>query len=96
MATTITVATSPLTSSASLSFGEIESAALQLEPTKRLELVRSVAASLDADGEFLNDMLDHDPGFWVEIERRIQEVREGKVVLRDGPTVMKALLERYS
>lgn len=96
MTNTMTATDSSQEGKALRDFAEIESAALQLEPIQRLELVRSVAKSLDAEGEFLDDMIDGDPNFWAEIERRVQDVREGKVVLRDGPTVMKELLARYS
>ena len=75
---------------------EIESAALKLDVAERAQLVQIIAASLDAAGEALDEPTEEDRIWWAEIERRMQEVREGKAVLRDGPTVMKELLARFS
>ena len=75
---------------------EIESAALKLDVAERAQLVQIIAASLDAAGEALDEPTEEDRIWWAEIERRMQEVREGQAVLRDGPTVMKELLARFS
>ena len=75
---------------------EIESAALKLDVAERAQLVQIIAASLDAAGEALDEPTEEGRIWWAEIERRMQEVREGQAVLRDGPTVMKELLARFS
>lgn len=75
---------------------EIESAALKLDAVERAELVRCLAVSLDQSGEADGEMTEEDRRWLVEIERRVQEVRDGKAVLRDGPTVMQELLAKFS
>ena len=75
---------------------EIESTALKLDAAERAELVRCLAVSLDQSGEADGEMTAEDRRWLAEIERRVQEVRDGKVVLRDGPTVMQELLAKFS
>ena len=75
---------------------EVETAALALAVADRVQLVRVVVASIDHADESDQELTEEDRLWWATIERRIQEVREGKVVLRDGPTVMKELLARYA
>ena len=91
----MTTAVSP--SAAGLpTLAEVESAALALAVADRMQLVRVVIASIDNADESEEELTEEDRLWWATIERRIQEVREGQVVLRDGPTVMKELLARYA
>ena len=75
---------------------EIESAALKLDVAERAQLVQIIAASLDAAGEALDEPTEENRIWWAEIERRVAEIRQGTAVGRDGETVMREALARYS
>ena len=74
-------------------FAEIESAALKLDAVERTELVKLVAGTI----EDWDENSSEDDVQWVaEIERRVSEIRQGKVVGRNGETVMREALARFS
>ena len=75
---------------------EIESAALKLDAAERSELVRLVAGTIEGVGEQEGEPGDDDRLWLAEIERRVNEIRQGKVVGRDGETVMREALARFS
>ena len=86
-----TVSTSAMSELRTLA--EIESAALKLDAVERSELVKLVAGTL----EDLDENPSEDDVQWVaEIERRVSEIRQGKVVGRNGETVMREALARFS
>jgi hypothetical protein len=70
---------------------EVESAALKLSLAERLELVKLLVGTIDA-GETLGD----DRRWLEEFERRVYEIRQGIVIGRDGDTVMREALARFS
>jgi len=70
-------------------FEEILSAALSLPPGARAMLADHLLESLDAENQKRIDAL------WAEeAERRMQEIRDGKVQPIDGEQVMKELRAR--
>ena len=86
-----TVSTSAMSELRTLA--EIESAALKLDAVERSELVKLVAGTL----EDWDENPSEDDVQWVaEIERRVSEIRQGKVVGRNGETVMREALARFS
>jgi hypothetical protein len=68
---------------------DLLAAALDLPTKERARLAHELLVSLD------DDEGEPDPGWeeaWcVEIERRLRDVREGKAVLEDGPTVLREI-----
>jgi putative addiction module component (TIGR02574 family) len=66
-------------------YEEIVSAALALPPQARALLAEDLLASLDSS------QAEIDEAWRIEIERRIQEIREGRVELLDGDKVMSEL-----
>jgi putative addiction module component (TIGR02574 family) len=66
-------------------YEEIVSAALALPPQARALLAEDLLASLDSS------QAEIDEAWRVEIERRVQEIKEGKVELLDGDKVMSEL-----
>ena len=86
-----TVSTSAMSELRTLA--EIESAALKLDAVERTELVKLVAGTI----EDWDENSSEDDVQWVaEIERRVSEIRQGKVVGRNGETVMREALARFS
>ena len=75
---------------------EIESAALKLGPSERLELVKLLAGTIMESGEKLGDPGGEDQVWLEEIERRVNDIRRGNVVGRDGDTVLREALARFS
>jgi putative addiction module component (TIGR02574 family) len=66
-------------------YEEIVSAALALPPQARALLAEDLLASLDSS------QAEIDEAWRIEIERRVQEIKEGKVELLDGDKVMSEL-----
>ena len=64
-------------------------AALSLSPEARAQLADQLLASLDGENQ-----KDIDAAWGEEAERRIQEIKEGKVETIDGELVMKELRSR--
>ena len=76
------------------SLEELESAALQLEPLARAELVRRLVRTLDPEAFPVTD--DEWLESWVnEALRRNQEIDSGQVIPLDGPETLKRWQERY-
>jgi putative addiction module component (TIGR02574 family) len=71
-------------------YDEILTAALSLTPEARAQLADQLLASLDGE-----DQKEIDAAWGKEAERRIQEIREGKVETIDGESVMKELRSRF-
>ena len=70
-------------------FDEILSAALSLSPGARAMLADHLLESLDAEDQKRTDAI------WAEeAERRMQEIRDGKVQPIDGEQVMRELRAR--
>lgn len=72
---------------------QIRSEALRLSPEERARLAGELIASLD-------DLVDVDQAAvdaaWAEeVRRRVHEIREGNVELRDGEEVMRELRQRF-
>lgn len=91
MSTVVTQAVSELRTLA-----EIESAALKLDAAERSELVRLVAGTIEGIDSMEGEPGDDDQLWLAEIERRVNEIRQGKVVGREGATVMREALTRFS
>lgn len=73
----------------SANFDEILSAALSLSPGARAMLADHLLESLDSDDQKRIDEI------WAqEAERRMQEIRDGKVEPIDGELVMRELRAR--
>jgi hypothetical protein len=73
---------------------ELESAALQLEPIERAELIRRLVPTLEPSTTFASE--EEWVAFWsAEAERRDQEIESGAVTPLDGETVLKRWQERY-
>jgi putative addiction module component (TIGR02574 family) len=73
----------------SQNFDEILSAALSLSPGARAMLADHLLESLDWEDQKRNDAI------WAEeAERRMQEIRDGKVETIDGEQVMRELRAR--
>lgn len=73
---------------------ELESAALQLDPSARGELIRRLLRTLEPESIDVTEeeWLD----YWLaEAERRCEELESGVVTPIDGPTAMKQWKERY-
>jgi putative addiction module component (TIGR02574 family) len=70
-------------------FDEILSAALSLSPGARAMLAGHLLESLDRENQKRIDAIWAD-----EAERRMQQIREGKVETIDGELVMRELRER--
>ena len=68
------------------SFEEVMRAALSLPPGDRAMLADHLLASLDGENQ-----KEIDAAWADEVERRMKEIREGKVELIDGESVMKEL-----
>ena len=64
-------------------------AALALAPAARAQLADQLLASLDGENQ-----KEIDAAWGEEAERRIQEIKEGKVEPIDGESVMKELRSR--
>ena len=71
------------------SFEEILRAALLLSPSERAMLADHLLASLDAPNQ-----KEIDEAWAEEAERRMQEIRDGKVQTIDGEQVMQELRAR--
>jgi len=71
-------------------YDEILTAALSLTLEARAQLANQLLASLDGE-----DQKEIDAAWGEEAERRIQEIREGKVETIDGESVMKELRSRF-
>ena len=70
-------------------FDEVLSAALSLSPGARAMLADHLLESLDAENEKGNEAI------WAEeAERRMQEIRDGRVQPIDGELVMRELRAR--
>lgn len=66
-----------------MELAEIEAEAMKLEPNARVELVRSLAESLESEGDTLLQRL------WLdEVERRRSELESGQVELIPGDQVL--------
>ncbi len=63
---------------------------MSLTPEARAQLADQLLASLDGE-----DQKEIDAAWDEEAERRIQEIREGKVETIDGESVMKELRSRF-
>ena len=72
-------------------YEEIISAALSLPPDSRAMLAEQILDSLNGEDQKRIDALWAD-----EIQRRIREVDEGKVIPIPGEEVMERLRSRYS
>jgi putative addiction module component (TIGR02574 family) len=70
-------------------FDEILSAALSLSPGARAMLADHLLGSLDAESQKRIDAI-----WGEEAERRMQEIRDGKVQPTDGEQVMRELRAR--
>lgn len=70
-------------------FDEILSAALSLSPGARAMLASQLLESLDRENQKRIDAI-----WGEEAERRMQEIRDGKVQAIDGELVMRRLRER--
>ena len=70
-------------------FDEILSAALSLPPGARAMLASHLLESLDRENQKRIDAVWAD-----EAEKRMQQIRNGKVQTIDGEQVMRELLER--
>ena len=70
-------------------FDEILSAALSLSPGARAMLAGQLLESLDRENQKRIDAI-----WGEEAERRMQEIRDGKVQAIDGELVMRRLRER--
>ena len=70
---------------------EILSAALSLPPNERAILAGHLLESLDAPNQ-----KEIDAAWAEEIEKRIREIDEGKVVTIDGELVMQKLRSRFN
>jgi len=66
-------------------YDEVASAALALPPEARAMLAEDLVASLEAS------QAEIDEAWHVEIERRVKEIKEGKVQLIPGEQVMSEL-----
>ena len=66
-------------------YEEVASAALALPPEARAMLAEDLVASLEVSQEEIDD------AWRVEIERRVKEIKEGKVQLIPGEQVMSEL-----
>jgi len=66
-------------------YEDVISAALALPPAARPMLAEDLAASLEASQEEI------DEAWRIEIERRVKEIKEGKVRLIPGEQVMSEL-----
>ena len=75
---------------------EIESAALKLGPSERLALLKLLAGTITESGERLGDPDGEDQVWLDEIETRVNVIRQGNVAGRDGDTVMREALARFS
>lgn len=66
-----------------MELAEIQAEAMKLEPNARVELVRSLAESLESEGDVLIQ------GLWLdEVERRRSELESGQVDLIPGDQVL--------
>lgn len=66
-----------------MELAEIQAEAMKLEPNARVELVRSLAESLESEGDALIQEL------WLdEVERRRSELESGQVDLIPGDQVL--------
>ena len=70
-------------------YDELLSSALSLPPEARALLVDQLLASLDGENQ-----KEIDEAWGKEAERRMREIREGKVEAIDGELVMKELRSR--
>ena len=71
-------------------YDNLLNAALSLPPEARALLADQLLASLDGENQ-----KEIDAAWGEEAERRIQEIREGKVETIDGELVMKELRSRF-
>lgn len=73
---------------------DLESAALQLQPQDRGELIRRLLRTLESDPSRISQ--EEWIAAWAdEADRRLQELDSGQVIPLDGPTVLRSWQERY-
>lgn len=73
---------------------ELESAALQLEPSARAELIRRLVRTLEPESVEATE--EEWLEYWLsEAQRRDEEIEAGVEAALDGPTAMKRLKARY-
>ncbi len=73
---------------------DLESAALQLQPLARGELIRRLLLTLEPDQPLME--LDDWTAAWAdEAERRLQELESGKATALEGATTLQNWEKRY-
>jgi Putative addiction module component len=94
MTSSTSVNTTNNSPSGMMTLAEIESAALKLNDSEKAELVVLLGGAFPSV-----DMGEADPDeerWQAEIQRRVDDIRQGRVVGRDGEVVMREALARYS
>ncbi len=73
---------------------EIESAALKLNDSEKSELVTLLGGVIEPSSEIEPD--EEEQQWRAEIQRRVDDIRQGRVVGRDGEAVMREALARFA
>ena len=94
MTATIPAVTDPDQQHGLLTLAEIESAALKLNDSEKSELVTLLGGVIEPSAEIEPD--EEEQQWRAEIQRRVDDIRQGRVVGRDGETVIREALARFS
>ena len=73
---------------------DLLAAALELKPDERKHLARELLASVGEGQGDEDEGVDDSEALRAEVIRRANDVRDGRAVLCDGPTSLRAIRER--